>query len=125
LSNVELEDTLEKNPGIRDSVSFLLPFKKGAVFSVSILSGLHYLCKQKDSFLADEFCLKILQGTSLKGSDPVYRLRQRLILNLTSKAKLPDTVVLALVIKTWNALRQHRLIKTLKWSKDEKFPSIL
>jgi hypothetical protein len=125
-SNAEIEELLEKHPDVRKSVSMGHAVK--LLIVPSVLDACHYLFSRKDQALADEFVDKVLRGAGLEPENPWYLLRERLVSNSLSKAKLPKTHVMALCIKAWNATRTGAPIKQLRWfdngANAEQFPLI-
>lgn len=123
-----LEITLGEHPAIRNSVD-LSTKKKAKLLPQSASAALHYLFSRKDPLMADLFLESIVTGTGLKTTDSVYLLRERLISNLSAKAKLPTHYMMALAIKTWNAERKNRQLRGLSWrggeDSPEAFPEIL
>jgi hypothetical protein len=125
----EQKDALERHPDIRESIHYGQMTK--AMLRHSLGTVLHYLFSRKDQVLADEFFVKLAQGTNLKPDDPIYLLRERLMReNLKGgKTRLMPREVLALTIKAWNAARKHEKPRALKWRGQgegaEDFPSIL
>ena len=91
---------------------------------------LHYLFSRKDPALADEFFVKLAQGTNLKDDDPIYLLRERLMReNLKgSRTRMVPREALALTIKAWNAKRKNEKPRSLRWRGNgegaEEFPVI-
>lgn len=128
-SNTELRDILEQHPTLRDSVAFVCRKTESAKFrlcTASLLSSLHYIFSQLDAGAATEFVDSLITGTELAQDSPVFRLRERLVQNLGSKAKLPREEIMALAIKAWNAFRDNRTVKFLRWIREgrgsEEFP---
>ena len=125
-SNTEIEELLEKYPEARNSVQTSTA-TKGLIFP-SVLDACHYLFSRKDPELADEFVAKVLRGTGLEEGTPWYVLRERLVSNSLSKAKLSRTYMMALCIKAWNHARAGNKVKALRWREDgkavESFPVV-
>lgn len=122
-----LEETLQAHPAIRNSVSFAKE-KKAKLLPMSACSALHYLFSRRDKLLADVFIETLASGTGLRIDDTIWVLRERLIKNLSDKAKLPTHYIMALTIKTWNAERKGRKMRGLAWrggeASPEAFPEI-
>ncbi len=111
-----LEEVLDKNPTIRRSVAMIgNATKKTRFIPGSVLASLHYLFSQLDGILADAFVDALVTGTNLDKTDPIFLLRERLINNQISKGKLPPYYIMALTIKTWNAVRKGKSLKVLVW----------
>ena len=125
-SNTEIEELLEKYPDARKSVSMTHPVK--GLILPSVLDACHYLFGRKDQSLAAEFVDKVLRGAGLESGSPLYVLRERLVSNSLAKAKLSQTYLMALCVKSWNATRSGAAIKALRWrdtgNAAEQFPVI-
>jgi hypothetical protein len=111
----EQRDALTRHPEIRGSIPYGQMTK--AMLRHSLGTVLHYLFSRKDKVLADEFFVKLSQGTNLKDDDPIYLLRERLVKEnfKGSKTRLIPKEVLALTIKAWNAARKDEHPRSLKW----------
>lgn len=121
MSPVEMEELLNENPDIRDSVKHCVKYRT-KMFSTSLMSALHYVFSYYDQEEADRFAEKLSTGVGLESGDPVYVLRERLMQNLISKSKLPGGVVGALMIRAWNATRDGKKVKFVQWKNGQKFP---
>lgn len=124
-TNQELLDVLGRHPLIRDSVVSTVAAK--TLVTHALASGLHYIFTlRSDKQIADLFFEKLVQGTDLTKVDPVYHLRERLVRNLTAKAKLPRSEIVALFVKAWNAWIHERPVNNLRWRavgpRAEEFP---
>ncbi len=120
---------LEANPLVRDSVHFVGASKElKQLATPSLMAFFHYIFSKIDAVQANTFfnCLKT--GEHLSKSSPltsgILLLRNRMIENCTSKAKLPVYEIIPLTIKAWNAMRCGKVIKTLRYGMDEEFPAI-
>ena len=95
----------------------------------SLASAAEYIFSRIDKEAAEIFLTKVFSGENLSVSDPEFLLRNRLISNASSQAKLPTHVVFALMIKAWNARRSGLSLKVLKFLNDgpnkEEFPKAI
>jgi hypothetical protein len=125
-SNTEMEVLLLKYPEARSSIQSTLG-KKGLI-TPSVLDACHYLFSRKDPVLADEFVEKVLKGAGLEEGTPWYVLRERLVNNSLSKAKLSKAYLMAICIKAWNHVRAGTKVRYLKFGQEgqntEAFPLI-
>lgn len=113
-SNTEIAELLdEKYPDIRESLQ--LSAKGKGIIPPSILDACHYIFKKKDPVLADEFVNKVIKGIGLDEGDPFHVLRERLLKNSVSKAKLEKSYIMALCIKAWNSARMGMKLRYLRW----------
>lgn len=126
-TNMEVENLLEEHPDIRRSVRFCKETKR--LIAQSTLTGAHYLFSRKSEEQADSFVTQTISGIGLNEGDPIYYLRERLLINSISKAKLPADYIMALTIKAWNARRQNKTIQSLAFRAEgpsaESFPVIV
>jgi hypothetical protein len=111
-SNSEMEGLLIKYPDVREHL--VSNGNRTPLIQPSVLNCCHYLFSKKDPELANEFIEKVVRGIGLEMGDPWYVLRERLVENSISKAKLPKTQVWALCIKAWNYARDGKRISCLK-----------
>lgn len=125
-TNARMLQILEKYPAMRGHIQSGLPSKN--LVPPAVLDVCHYLFSQKDPVAATKFCEDLCRGVGLGEDDPVYVLRERLLKNSLSRAKLDRWYVLAMCIKTWNARRSARSIRYLSWKdgdqKAEQFPVV-
>lgn len=119
--------TLERNPGVRDSVKLANQMRRSSLVPVSTIAGLHYLFASVCEADADDFMRKLLRGESLTAESPVWVLRDRLLADLRERL-LPPRTKLAFIVRTWNAYRQGEHIQRLLWvpggANPDKFPKI-
>lgn len=121
----EVVETLERYPGIEASTAFAHACSH--VLSPSQVCFFHFVFSAKNKPLADDFFTRLGNGLGLTATDPVYHLRERL---LSSKAdrtkKLTPKYQMAIIIKAWNATREGRDVRTLRWDTErETFPKIV
>lgn len=112
-TNTELETLLAKYPDVRNSIQTSVGGK--GIIPPSLVDTCHYIFSRKDRALADEFVVKLIKGTGLQEGDPFYALRERLVKNSVSKAKLSKAYMLALCIKAWNYTRRGISVRFLRW----------
>lgn len=126
ISNTEIISGLAQHPGIRNSVTFVSKHRVAmALGRISVLSALHYLFSKKDAVLADLFVGSLDDGSGITDRDPIHLLRQRLIQNRLSPAKLNQNNIASMTIKVWNAMRSGEKLKQLKVVSGEAIPKIL
>lgn len=123
MSGIQAAKVLEANPGIRDSVAFVMSdHDLISLVPASIAAFIHYLTIQIDPVQSLEFFKKLSSGEELKKSSPIWLARKRLLDDRISRAKLPGHHKGALVIKAWNFIRFGKEVKILAWKEDEPFP---
>lgn len=123
-SNEELYEQYLRHPRVGESARVVAKPKGAKLAPLGLLIAAHYLCACRDEKKADRFFEQLLTGANLAPDEPAYILRQRLIDNLNSKAKLSPWYIAALLLKAWNKVRKNERLKTLRWSMDEEFPVV-
>jgi hypothetical protein len=121
-STSELMEFYEQNTGILKSVQFV--GRKSRIMTPSLCAALHYLFSGKHQEMADRFTEDMMTGADLGKENPIFLLRQRLLENITSKSKLPQSYIAALAIKAWNFVRDGKSTKQLRFLSDEAYPVI-
>lgn len=125
-TNSDMVDLLDKYPDVRSCLGGVTHPK--GLFPRSIAIACNYLFRIRDEELASRFFDELISGTRLDEGSPVYILRERLMRNAMSKAKLKPEYIMALMIKAWNALRSGREIKSLRFRENgdgaESFPIV-
>jgi len=116
-SNGEIEELLVKYPEVKDSIHTNLNGKK--LFMPSVMDACHYLFSRKNSLMADRFMGRLIRGNGLEEGEPEYVLREKLVSNSLSKAKLSKAYIFALVIKAWNHRRAGKTIHALRLNERE------
>lgn len=125
LSTQEIIKMADSLPNIRTAVAEVVKFKKQHLCPPSLLGGVYYEGSLKDKSLAIYFLQQIATGLEIEKTSPIYILRDRLIKNCKAKLKMTFNEVLALHIKTWNALRNNEEPQMLYWSpKHHRFPEM-
>ena len=93
-----------------------------------IIGFCYWAFAQQNRARADRFFDELEHGLNLRPDNPVYHLRERLLLDRRSKAKLPQLEILALFFKAWIHYRDGKPLRRLSWKSDgpspEKFPSL-
>jgi len=84
---------------------------------------------QRDETEAKGFFVDLTMGDKEAEDDPLFLLRERMKSDRLAKTKLSNIEKLALVYKTWNAIRTGKRTRTLAWRSNgptaEKFPEVL
>jgi hypothetical protein len=88
----------------------------------------YYLFSRQNLELSEQFFRELAAGENLSKRSPVYHLRERLLQNRITKAKLPLKEIMALFFKAWIAYRDIRPLRQLAWRSGgdhpEPFPQI-
>lgn len=89
------------------------------------IAGCYLLFSEKSDVDAKSFFVDLSEGVGLSSSDPVYRLRERLIGNQAGLHKLKRGAILMLLFKAWNKRRAGEKLKmAIKLVEGEEFPKL-
>lgn len=105
VSGPELVETLERFPGVRESVRIAEAAKH--VISVGMLAFFHMAFARKDQALADWFVNAVADGTGLTDTDAVYHLRERLLKTRAANTRMHRVDIMKLVVQAWNKHRAN------------------
>ncbi len=111
----DLFRTLERHPGIRQS---MLPARRVHAHltgGVGLWSAIHYVLNQIDETDAAFFFEVVANGAGLANGDPMLALRNRLLVTGRMDMRLKDYEWAAMVIKAWNAYREGRSLQVMSW----------
>lgn len=113
-----------KHPDIKNYISAAKTVK---IIPASWIAPYYYLFSQIDSDLAEDFIKKLATGEGLSKDSPVLTLRNKLIDTKRSarSSRMQRYFATAMLVKTWNALREGRAIVRLGMREDESFPEIV
>ncbi len=122
-STADLIDTLRQHPNARESATAV---QNNDVMPGSLAGFCHYAFGTKDPDARDVFFHRLFTGLDVAPTDSVYHLRQYMLHAKSSRtqAKLTVTSTLALTINAWNAMRQGKFVKQLKYRAATEFPTI-
>lgn len=114
-TNEQLLEVLSRHPDIRNSISAGRSVMK--FLQVSAATFLHYAfsCTSDDQTNVTRFFELLATGVELRRDDPIYLLRLKFERQLKSKAKMRNIELMAVTIKAWNAWKEGRLLRQLKW----------
>lgn len=124
ISIIDLETTLNKHPGIRQSISMMRPFATTFFITQTQAAVLHYLFSKSDAQRADIFFDRLLYGSELSAKHPILLLRNILIEMRDLKKRRMPIQVMALCVKAWNAYLNDEPIAGLRYNNNEPFPLI-
>lgn len=120
-------DILDERPEIEQSLEFVVQVGVRDVYSQGVGAALHYLMRQRDATVADQYWEAIGSGVITNQRSPVKAVRDLLLSNkmATGDRKLSPRTLMAIVIKGWNLLRAGRTCKYIRWNAGtEAFPEI-
>lgn len=120
-----LQKVLRDNPDIRDAVHVArsLRVHVGVQNSVSGLSS--WLFHNIDTEDHNYFFDKLASGAGLEETDPILKLREKLLADVGAKRRLRKTEILALFIKSWNHFRDGNGITQLKFTAGGRAPEAM
>jgi hypothetical protein len=125
-TNRQLLQTLDKYPWLRETVAITQSVQLQVPIHGSILALCHWLFVQIDADDCDHFFKRLSDGVNLADGDPIHVLRRTVFKENTERARIADGVMLAYVIKAWNAFREGRKISILRYrpggANPEQFP---
>ncbi len=115
--------TLEQRPEIRDSI--LPALRAMPLLPHGCAIALHHLASRTNPAKADQFMAQIGAPISTDPTDPIVQLRSVLAGLRGQGGPRKQGYILAITIKAWNAFRQERKIKQLRFANDrEVFPRL-
>jgi hypothetical protein len=126
----EILEFVEDNPEFITAVGEghrALKWTKRMLRSPSMTCALYYLTglSSPRSSVFEKFWDAMETGVGLEASNPVLRLRQLLIANMTAPRRYDPLNVAAMVVKTWNLVNAGRARGRIGWAAyTERFPSI-
>jgi hypothetical protein len=120
-SHASATKLLESDPAIRKSVARVRDVK---LMGRGAAAALHRVFTRRDPALADRLVDAIAIGDNLISTDPFYVLRERLIAETLSRRRLQPPLVMALVVKAWNAAREGKSIMRLNLKAGERIGKV-
>lgn len=108
--------------GLMSAARFAETWKQPRLLPRALAGGGYYLFRDKSFDNAEQFFRDIDEGVNLLKTDAVYHLRERLISNSQSDAKLNRWTVLGLMVKAWNKRRAGETLRFLRVQEGEDFP---
>jgi hypothetical protein len=123
-TNQELLEVVDSHPGLAEAAARTQC--KNLPCSQTLIAYVYYKARHRNRELAEEWVDKMCRGLVLKASDPVYTIREFLLSHRKPgrSKRLPRIVVLALLIKSWNAMREGKAIRTARFTSKESLPKI-
>lgn len=125
-TNTECLSFLAAHPETRNSTQIAVSLRKQSKLPASVLGLTHWVFTGIDAEDATWFFERLGTGAGLTQYHPVWTLRKRSADIDLGPGRVPEDMLLALVIKAWNAYRDGREIKLLQFrpggANPEKFP---
>lgn len=125
----QLFDTLAAHPEVRDSLDIAAKVRRSHVpLSPGNAGMAHWLFARLDAEDCNWFFARLCDGANLAADHPVSVLRRTLINNAlpAARGRVDEDLAFAYLIKAWNAYRDGRAIKLLRYTpggaNPESFP---
>ncbi len=126
ITNTMISDYASKHiKSLKDSYDF--GYGKGntkgrKLVNGTLAGGMHYVLKAISEPEADDFFNRLIEGTGLTKTSPIFQLRERFINDGLNKSKMSMSERIALHIPAWNLYRQSKPAARLVFNKNEDFP---
>jgi hypothetical protein len=128
-SNTELLTLLDKHPGVREAVDFIVPLCKKGLHPPALMAFLYYQMSASRPEVAEEFFTAFLTQTGIRPNSIESRLNDWIVNNAKDCRTQEGAIYyLAIVIKAWH----HRVVggrvpQHLSWRAKggEPFPKII
>jgi hypothetical protein len=122
-SAAECLELLANKPEIRESVRVATRVAGEFRFiPASTLALAHWMFHRIDPDDCAWFFERLADGADLIPGHPVLTLRKRAMEDAARVQRVPEDLMLAFVIKAWNAFRDGRLLKIMKFYPSDPFP---
>jgi hypothetical protein len=125
-TNTECLTFLEQHPETRDSAKVAATVRKTGRLPASVIALTHWVFAKIDAEDAAWFFDRLGSGADLEQYHPVWTLRKRAAELNDNAGRVPEDMLLAFVIKAWNAYRDGTELRILRYkpggASPEKFP---
>jgi hypothetical protein len=125
-TNSECLTFLEDNPRLRESTTVAVSLRKPTGLPASVIGLAHWVFFGIDAEDATWFFDRLGTGAGLEQYHPIWTLRKRSAEIAQESGRVPEDMLLAFVIKAWNAYRDGTEMKLLRFkpggAMPEKFP---
>lgn len=126
VSHTELLAFRHENPDIDEAARAVASTGRArALVPQSVLAFVYLLAARGDEGKAGAWLSLLNTGEGLDAKHPVLQLRERMLANKVSNAKLPPIDVCALTVKSWNFYLTGARRNVLSWRTTEPFPDVL
>lgn len=122
-STQESLNLLDSDPTVVTAVEVAVSMRGSKLLPPSIIGLGWWLFWRIDADDCQEFWDGLHTGAGLSAESPILRLREQLIDKAAEPGRIPETVILAWVIKAWNAWRENYVPKrNYSLKAGERFP---
>jgi hypothetical protein len=97
-------------------------YRQKPVVPISLAGAMLHIGSRKDKAMADEFITAVYTGSTR--DDSAFDVRERIMRNNASKAKLPRSYILGLLIKAFKSYTSGSRPGVLKLVDGERFPTV-
>jgi len=126
-TNSESLQFFEAHPELRDSTSVAVALRKAVALPSSIVGLTHWVFTAIDAEDSAWFFERLGSGANLPEYHPVLTLRKKAREVSEGPGRVPEDVLLAFTIKSWNAYRDGDEVRLLRFkpggANPEKFPT--
>jgi len=126
-STLNIQRIVEEHPSVIEFAQRALHARAAHILAPSQHAGMSCIFAEKDPELAAVFCDEMGEGYEPTVYPAFHRVRETILKDrAVAKSALSRAVVLAYLIKGWNATRTGRALRLVKWTPGlESFPEIL
>lgn len=126
-STTSIQRIVEETPSVVTFAQRALHARAAHILAPSVHAGVSCIFAQKDEDLASVFCDQMGEGYEPSVYPAFHAVREAILKNrAVAKSALSREVVLAYLIKGWNATRTCQPLKLVRWTPGvENFPEIL
>lgn len=125
-SIAQLSDALDRHPAVRVSAARAERLRRSVRIPASIVGLCHWLFDAIDATDCEDFFSRLESGLVPDQRHPIFVLRRTVNDYQSGKSRLTDPVLIAYMIKAWNAYRDGREIGLLRFrpggANPETFP---
>lgn len=119
----ELRAALLRHPQIPEAVAAIKAARAARVATKSVLAFVFSGAMLEDRVKASTWLEQVARGVNLSDDSPSYRLRERFANSRLGRASAMEPEEQAAVaMKSWNAFKHGRPVKTLRYTHSEGFP---
>jgi phage tail tape-measure protein len=109
---IEVARFVEENDGVGDSVVFTQA-NRGPIRWNAMMGAAHFLFARVEPQAANRFFTRLGSGADLKTTEGVYRLREKLLMQMQQKNTVARDHMAAWYIRAWNADRRGEQLTKL------------
>lgn len=120
-------DTIRRDPEGFEEAAFVSQRarEQGGLRGGVIYGVAYYKLAKVDPEDAETFFQQLISGEDLRGGNPIYALRQKLLITPPSTASKTMRNELFFFIKAWNYWREKKDLRVLRWSRNEDYPEAI